>query len=142
MFLRLDPGYVSYPELLYTQVVKVADAACKKMCRVAASQPRTNQAQVDMLPSVRISTKSFLIEETKKNKLVMYHDNHDVVPTVKRGVCVTPDARIKLATVERQTGSHYKVERMITYTREHIIVFQSVITTNTIAEIMNADRVR
>jgi hypothetical protein len=39
---------------------------------------------------------------------------------------VTPDKRIQLATVERQTEPHHKVERMIAYTREHIIVLQSV----------------
>jgi hypothetical protein len=39
---------------------------------------------------------------------------------------MTPDKRIQLATVERQTEPHHKVERMIAYTREHIIVLQSV----------------
>jgi hypothetical protein len=53
--------------------------------RVAANQPHTNRIHVDMLPSVWISIKSFLIEETKKNKLEMYHGNDVVVPTVKRG---------------------------------------------------------
>jgi hypothetical protein len=56
----------------------------------------------------------------------MYHDNDVMVPTVKRGVFVTPDKRIQLATVERHAESHHKVERMIAYTREHIIVLQSV----------------
>jgi hypothetical protein len=56
----------------------------------------------------------------------MYHDNDVVVPTVKRGVFMTPDKIIQLATVERQTEPHHKVERMISYTREHIIVLQSV----------------
>jgi hypothetical protein len=56
----------------------------------------------------------------------MYHDNDVVVPTVKRGFFVTPDKRIQLATVERQTEPHHKVERMIAYTREHIVVLQSV----------------
>jgi hypothetical protein len=79
------PGYVSYPELHYNQLVTVADAACKMMCRVAASQPHMNRVHVDMLPSVWRSIKSFLLEETKKNKLEMYHDNDAVVPTVKRG---------------------------------------------------------
>jgi hypothetical protein len=56
----------------------------------------------------------------------MYHNNDGVVPTVKIGGFVTPDKRIKLATVERQTEPHHKVERMIAYTREHSIVLQSV----------------
>jgi hypothetical protein len=96
------------------------------MCRVAASQPHTNRVHVDILPSVWTSIKYFLLEETKKNKLEMYHDNDVVVPTVKRGVFVTPDKRIQLATVERQTEPYHKAERMIAYTREHIIVLESV----------------
>jgi hypothetical protein len=75
---------VSHPELHYNQLVKVADAACKMMCRVAASHSRTNRVHVNMLPSVWITIKSFLIEEKKNNKLMMYHDNDVVVPTVKR----------------------------------------------------------
>jgi hypothetical protein len=126
LFRNSDPGYVSYPELHYNQLVEVADAACKMMCRVAASQPRTNRVHVDMLPSVWLSIKSFLLEETKKNKLEMYHDNDVVVPAVKRGFLVTPDKIIQLATVERQTEPHHKVEGMIAYTREHIEVLQSV----------------
>jgi hypothetical protein len=106
--------------------VKVDDAACKATCRVAASEPRTNRVHVNMLPSVWLSIKSFLLEETKKNKLEMYHDNDVVVTTANRGVFVTPDKRIQLATVERQTEPHHKVERMIAYTREHILVLQSV----------------
>jgi hypothetical protein len=126
LFRNSDPGYVSYPELHYNQLVKVADAACKMMCRVAASQHWTNRVHVDMLPYIWLSIKSFLLEETKKNKLEMYHDNDVVVPTVKRRVFVTLDKRIQLATVERQTEPRHKVERMIAYTREHIIVLQSV----------------
>jgi hypothetical protein len=125
-FRNSDPGYVSYPELHYNQLVKVDDADCKMVCRVAASQPRTNRVHVDMLPSVWLSIKYFLLEETKKNKLEMYHDNDFVVPTVKRGFFVTPDKRIQLTTVEVQTEYHHKVERMIAYTREHIVVLQSV----------------
>jgi hypothetical protein len=56
----------------------------------------------------------------------MYHYNDVVVPTVKRGFFVTPDTRIQLATVECQTEPHHKVERVIAYTRQHIIVLQSV----------------
>jgi hypothetical protein len=85
LFQTSDPGYVSYPELHYNQLVKVADTACKMVCRVAAIQFRTNCVHVDMLPSVWRSIKFFLLEETKNNKLEMYHDNDGVVPTVKRG---------------------------------------------------------
>jgi hypothetical protein len=42
LFQKSDPGYAGHPELHGNQLVKVADAACKMMCRVAASQPRTN----------------------------------------------------------------------------------------------------
>jgi hypothetical protein len=56
----------------------------------------------------------------------MYHDNNVLVPTVKRGILVTPKKRIQMATVERQTEPHHKVERMIANTREHNIVLQSV----------------
>jgi hypothetical protein len=126
LFRNSDPGYVSYPELHYNQLVKDADAACKMMYRVAASQPRTKRVHVDMLPSVWLSIKSFLLEETKKNKFEMYHNNDVVAPTVKRGFFVNPDTIIQLATVELQTEPHHKVELMIAYTREHIIVLQSV----------------
>jgi hypothetical protein len=42
LFRTSDPGYVSYPELHYSQLVKVADADCKMMYRVSMRQPRTN----------------------------------------------------------------------------------------------------
>jgi hypothetical protein len=54
-----------------------------------------------------------------------YHGNDVVVHTDKRGVFVTPDKRIQLEMVERQTEAHHKVERMIAYTREGITFFQS-----------------
>jgi hypothetical protein len=126
LYQNSDPGYVIYPELHYNQLVKVADTACNMMCRVAASQRRTNHAHVDMLPSVWRSTTSFLLEETKKNKFELYHENDVLVPNVKRGFFVTPDKRIQLATVEHQTKPHHKFERMIAYTPEHITVLQSV----------------
>jgi hypothetical protein len=85
-----------------------------------------NRVHVDMLRSVWLSIKSFLLEETKKNNLEMYHDNDVVVPTVKRGFFVTPDKRIQLAAVEPQTEPHHKVERMIACTQEHIVVLQSI----------------
>jgi hypothetical protein len=40
----------------------------------------------------------------------MYHDNNVVVPTVKRGVFVTPEKQIQLITAERQTKAHHKFE--------------------------------
>jgi hypothetical protein len=89
LYRASDPGYASYPELHYNQLVKVANAACKMMCRAAVIQPRTNRVHVDMLPSVWRSIKSFLLKETKKNKLEMYQENYVVVPTVKRGFFVS-----------------------------------------------------
>jgi hypothetical protein len=59
LYRTSDPGYFSYPELHYNQLAKVADAACKMMCRVAASQPCTNRVHVDMLPSVWMSITIF-----------------------------------------------------------------------------------
>jgi hypothetical protein len=59
LYKTSDLRYVSYPELHYNQLVKVADAAFKMVCRVAASQPCTNRVHVDMLPSVWRSIKSF-----------------------------------------------------------------------------------
>jgi hypothetical protein len=90
---------VSHPELhyWYNQLVKVADAACKMMCMVAASQPRTNRFHINMLPSMWITIKSYLIEETKNKKRVMYHDKDVVVPTVKRGVSMMRDTQMQLA---------------------------------------------
>jgi hypothetical protein len=85
-------------------------------CRVAASSPHMNHVHVDMLSSIWRSIKSFLLEETKKNKIDMYHDNDVVVPTVKRGIFVTPDNIIQLATAERHTEPHHKAEHMIAYT--------------------------
>jgi hypothetical protein len=125
LYRTSDPGYISYPELHYTQRVKVTGAACKMMCRVAVSQPHTNRFHVHMLPSVWRSIKFILLEETKKNNLDMYHNHDFAVPTVKRGFFVTPGNIILLATVDLQTEPRYKVERMIAYTREHIIVLQS-----------------
>jgi hypothetical protein len=40
----------------------------------------------------------------------MYHNNDVTVPTAKRGVFVTPDTRIQLAIVERQTEAHHKFD--------------------------------
>jgi hypothetical protein len=56
----------------------------------------------------------------------MYHNNNVVVPTVKRGVFVTPDNQIQLIKVDHQTESHHKFESMIAYNREHITVLHYV----------------
>jgi hypothetical protein len=42
LFRNSDPGYVSYPELHYNQLVQVADAAFKIMRRVTASHSHTS----------------------------------------------------------------------------------------------------
>jgi hypothetical protein len=79
-----------------------------------------------MLPSAWIKIKYYLIEEKKNKKLVMYHATDVIVPTVNRGVFVTPDKRIQLATVEHQTEAHHNFERTIAYTRKQITVLQCV----------------
>jgi hypothetical protein len=52
LYRKSHPGFVSHPELQFNQLVKVADSVCKMMCRVAASQLRTNRLHTDMLPVV------------------------------------------------------------------------------------------
>jgi hypothetical protein len=115
LFRKSDSGYVSHPGLHYNQLVKVAVASCKMMYIVVASQPRTNRVHVDMLPSIWITIKYFLIEETNNNKLLKCYDNAFMVHTVKRGLFATPNKRIQCATVEHHTKVHHKVEHMITY---------------------------
>jgi hypothetical protein len=68
LFRTSGPGYVIYPELHYTQLVKVADAACIMMCRVATSQPHMDRVHVDMLPSVLRSIKSFFLRRNKEEQ--------------------------------------------------------------------------
>jgi hypothetical protein len=72
LYRASDPGQINYPDLHCNHLVKVADAACKMICREAASQHCTSLVLVDMLPSVWRSIEYFLIVETKKNKLEMY----------------------------------------------------------------------
>jgi hypothetical protein len=46
---------------------------------------------------------------------------------VKHGVFVTPDKRIQVATIERETEEHHKFDRIIAYTREQIVILQQVV---------------
>jgi hypothetical protein len=46
--------------------------------------------------------------------------------TIKRGVFVTPDKRIELATIECQAETHHKFDRTIAYKGEHIAIFKCV----------------
>jgi hypothetical protein len=62
LFRKAFVGLVSHPELQYNYLVKVYDAVYKMMCRVAASQPRKNCVHIDMLPSVWIMIKRYLLE--------------------------------------------------------------------------------
>jgi hypothetical protein len=96
------PGFVSHPELQYNALVKVSDAVSKMMCRVAASQPRTNRVHIDMMPAVGLAIKAYLLQYTNDKVVVLYHNNDICVPTVKHGVFVTPNKRIQLATIERE----------------------------------------
>jgi hypothetical protein len=75
---------------------------CKMMCRVAASQLWKNRVRIDMLPSVWLMIKRELLGKTKEKRLEIYYDNDGIFPTIKRGVRVTPDKQIQLATVEHQ----------------------------------------
>jgi hypothetical protein len=86
------------------------------MCRVTESQPRTNRVYIDILPYVWLVIKRYLLEETKQKRLDIYYHNDVIVPAVKRGVFVTPDKRIQLATVEHQMENHHKFDRMVAYT--------------------------
>jgi hypothetical protein len=63
----------------------------------------------------------------KDKRLEIYYDNDGMVPTVKRGVCVTPDRRLQLATVKRETEDHNKIDRVIARTREKITILQCVL---------------
>jgi hypothetical protein len=105
-------------------MVKVVDAVCKMVCRVAVSQPRTNRVHIYMPPTIWLAIKAYLLEEKKDKKMKIYNDNDLTVTTIKRGVFVTPDKRIELATIERQAEIHHDVDRMIAYTREHIAIIQ------------------
>jgi hypothetical protein len=71
------------------------------VCRVAASQPRTNLVHIDMMPAVWLAIKAHLLQETNDKIVILYHDNDVCVPTVNHGVFVTPDKRIQISTIER-----------------------------------------
>jgi hypothetical protein len=120
------PGFVSHPELQINALVKVSDTVCKMMFRLAASQPRTYCVHIDMMAAVWLVIKAFLLQETNDKVIVMYHNNDICVPTVKHGIFVTPDKRIQLATIKRETEEHHKFDRMIAYTRERIIILQQL----------------
>jgi hypothetical protein len=68
----------------------------------------------------------YLVQDTNDKKVPVYHDKDTNVQTIKRGVFVTPDKRIQLATVERKMEEHHKFDSIIAYTREHIITMQCV----------------
>jgi hypothetical protein len=124
LFCGNNPGCVSQPELHYSHLVKVADCACKIMCRVAVSQTHTNRVHVDMVTGVWMMIMGHLKENTKDMSLYIYHDHDLKVRTVKRGVFVMPDKRIQLATIERETEEHHELDRIIAYTREQIGILQ------------------
>jgi hypothetical protein len=89
---------------------------------MAASQPRTNRVYIDMPPTIWFTIKAYLLKETKEKIMKVYHDNNHTMHTFKRGVLVTPDKRIELATIERQTETHHKFDLMIAYIHEHIVI--------------------
>jgi hypothetical protein len=124
LFRGDNPGIVIHPELQYSHLVKMDDCVCKMMCQVAASQPRTNHVHIDMVPSVWMMIMGHLKEKTKNMSLSIYHDHDSKVRTVKMGVFVTPDKRIKFATIERETEEHHKLDRIFAYTREHVGILQ------------------
>jgi hypothetical protein len=127
LFRKTFAGFISHSELQNNHLVKVSDGVCKMMCRVAASQPQKNRVHINMMPSVWLTMKRYLLEEMNGKRLEIYYDNYVTVPTVKRGFFVTPDKKmIQLATVERQMEDHHKFDRMIAYTREHISILQYV----------------
>jgi hypothetical protein len=126
LYCKSHPGFISHLELQFNQLVKVVDAVCKMRCWVAASQPHTNRVHIDMYPAVWLLIKDYLVQETKDKKFPVYHDKDTKLQTIKRGVCVTLDKRIQLATVERETEEHHKLDRIIAYTREHISIMQCV----------------
>jgi hypothetical protein len=121
------PGFVGHPELQYNALVKVSDAVSRMMCRVASSQPRTNRVHIDMMPTVWLAIKAHILQETNDKIVVLYHDNYICVPTAKHGIFVTPDKRIQLAMIERDTEEHHKFDRMIAYTRENLAILQKVL---------------
>jgi hypothetical protein len=82
--------FSSHPELQYNHLVKGSDAVYKMMCRVAASQPQTNCGRIIILTSVWLMINRYLLDGTKEKRLEIYYGNDVIVPTVKRGVFITP----------------------------------------------------
>jgi hypothetical protein len=101
LFRKAFVSFVSHPELQYNHLVKVYDNVCKMIERVATGQQWTHRFHIDMLPSVWIMIKRYLLEEINEKRLGIYYDNDVIVHTVKRGVFITPDKRIQLTTVEQ-----------------------------------------
>jgi hypothetical protein len=95
------------------------------MCRVAASQPRTHHVHTDMKHAVWLVIKAYFLQENNDKVVVLYHGNGICVP--KHGVFVTPDNRIQLSTIERETEEHHKFDHIIAYTREHLTILQQVL---------------
>jgi hypothetical protein len=77
-----------------------------------------------MVPSVWMMIIGHLQEKTKDASLSTYHDHDSRVRTVKRGVFVTPEKPIQLATIEREIEDHHKLDHIIAYTREHVGILQ------------------
>jgi hypothetical protein len=96
------------------------------ICREAGSQPQRNWVHIDMLPYVWLMIKRYLLEAMKEKKLEIYYDKDVIMPTLTRGVFVTPDKRIQLTTVECHPGEHHKSNRMIAVMREYITILQCV----------------
>jgi hypothetical protein len=110
----------------FNQLVKVSDAVANMMCRVAASQPRSNRVYIDMLPFSWLIIKNFIQEKALSMKLPVFHDKDVLIQTIKQGVLVTPDQRIQLATIEREAEPQHKFDRFTGYTSEHITLLQLI----------------
>jgi hypothetical protein len=77
-----------------------------------------------MIPSAWMMIMGHLKVKTKDMCLSIYHDHDSKIRTVKRGVFVMPDRHIQFATIERETEEHHKLDRIIVYTHEHVIILQ------------------
>jgi hypothetical protein len=71
MYRTYIHSFVSHPELQYNALVKVSDAVSKMMCRVAASQPRTNRVHkvlMEYLPQY-LSRAPALVKNSRTRRL-------------------------------------------------------------------------
>jgi hypothetical protein len=59
--------------------------------------------------------KAYPLEETKNRKLHIYHGTDVTVYTVKRGIFIMLDKRIKLTTIEREREYHHKFSTVLSY---------------------------